>query len=87
LLIRVQADGGDGDKALATCRELARFAPTLQHQCLLAERLLEAGQADEASKLLERALEDHRFAPGFIRRRNWRWAMRARRLQREAEAS
>jgi hypothetical protein len=86
MLIRVQAESGDGGKALATCRQLDRVAPTLQHHCLLAERLLEEGLHEEAGKLLERSLEEHRFAPGFIRRRNWRWAGRARQLQREAAA-
>jgi hypothetical protein len=83
LLIRVQQENGDGGQALTTCRELARLAPTLQHQCLLAERLLDEGLHDEARQLLERSLEEHRYAPGFIRRRNWRWALRARMLRKQ----
>jgi hypothetical protein len=83
LLIRIQSESGAGDKALATCRELARLAPTLQHQCLLAERLLDEGQDDEARQLLQRSLEEHQYAPGFIRRRNRRWASRARQLQKQ----
>jgi hypothetical protein len=83
LLIRIQGENGAGDKALATCRELARLAPTLQHQCLLAERLLAEGQDDEARQLLQRSLEEHQYAPGFIRRRNHRWASRARQLQKQ----
>jgi hypothetical protein len=83
LLIRIQGEHGAGDKALATCRELARLAPTLQHQCLLAERLLAEGNDDEARELLQRSLEEHQYAPGFIRRRNRRWASRARQLQKQ----
>jgi hypothetical protein len=83
LLIRIHAESGAGDKALATCRELARLAPTLQHQCLLAERLMDEGQDEEARQLLERSLEEHQYAPGFIRRRNRRWASRARQLQKQ----
>jgi hypothetical protein len=83
LLIRIQSESGAGDKALATCRELARLAPTLQHQCLLAERLLAEGEDDEARDLLQRSLEENQYAPGFIRRRNRRWASRARQLQKE----
>jgi hypothetical protein len=83
LLIRIQGESGAGDKALATCRELARLAPTLQHQCLLAERLVAEEKDDEARQLLQRSLEEHQYAPGFIRRRNRRWASRARQLQKQ----
>jgi hypothetical protein len=82
-LIQVQADSDGGQQALATCRELARVSPTLQHRCLLAEHMLDQGLNDEARDSLERALEEHHFAPGFIRRRNWRWASRARQLQKQ----
>jgi hypothetical protein len=84
LLIEVQAESGAGEKALATCRELARIAPTLQHRCLLGERLLAEGKNDEAAQLLQQSLEEHQFAPAYIRRRNYRWAGEARRLQRQA---
>ncbi len=86
LLIRAHEEAGEGEKGLAVCRDLARLAPTLRHQCLLAEKLLDAGQTDEARELLERSLEDHQFAPGFIRRRNRRWASRARQLQKQTQA-
>src|SRR5262249_56890780 len=56
LMIRAHEEAGDGEKALSVCRELARLAPTLKHQCLLAEKLLDAGQTDEARQLLERSL-------------------------------
>jgi hypothetical protein len=83
LLVRLHGENGHADEALATSRELARLAPTLQHQYLLAERLVDEGQDDEARKVLGRALEDYRYAPGFVRRRNRVWAGRARRLQKQ----
>ena len=49
----------------------------------LAERLLAEGETDEARQLLERSLEEHQYAPGFVRRRNRRWASHARRLQKQ----
>ncbi len=76
---------GDEAGSLAAWREYARLAPTLENQCLLADRLLNAGQAGEARDLLHRALADHAFAPMRIRLRDWRWASEARRLLQEAE--
>ena len=64
---------------------MARLAPTLQHQSLLAQGLLEVGNAAEARELLERSLRDDEYAPGPISRRNSRWASEARRLQKLAE--
>jgi hypothetical protein len=81
LLATVREQTGDGEGALKTCRELVRLAPTLQHRCLLAERLLEEGLTEEARTLLQQALDDHRFAPSAIRKRNRHWASVARRLQ------
>jgi tetratricopeptide (TPR) repeat protein len=84
LLIETHGAKGDGAGALKACRELLRLAPTLEHHCLLAEHLIQEGQADEARGLLDRSLRDHSFAPGAIRRRNRRWAGEARRLQKIA---
>jgi hypothetical protein len=84
LLIESRAAAGDPAGAVASCRELARLAPTLEHHCLLAEHLLKAGQAGEADRLLEASLRDHDYAPGPIRRRNRRWASEARRLRKRA---
>lgn len=80
LLITVRQQQGKVDEALAAGRELSRLAPTLEHRCVLAEHLLEAGQNAEARELLERALDEHRYAPGPSRRRNGRWARTAQRL-------
>jgi hypothetical protein len=85
LLIETRDSKGDTAGALEACRELVRLAPTLQHQCLLAEHLLIQGQSEEARNLLERSLRDYSFAPGPIRRRNRRWASEARRLQKTAD--
>ena len=86
LLVESRARAGDAAGALASCRELVRLAPSLQHNCLLAEHLLAAHQAEEADRLLAASLRDHDYAPGPIRRRNRRWASEARRLRKRAAA-
>jgi hypothetical protein len=86
LLIEAQSDAGDRAGALQSCRELARLAPTLQNQCVLAEHLLDDGQNIEARMLLEQALRDHDYAPYHVRRRNGRWAAEAKRLIKRVEA-
>jgi hypothetical protein len=85
-LIDFRGEAGDAAGAAAACRELARLAPTLRHQCLLAERLLDAGQPGEARQVLDGALREHQYAPGNVRWRNWRWASQARRILRRIEA-
>jgi hypothetical protein len=86
LLIEAREQSGDAAGALQSCRELARLSPTLQHQCLLAEHLLDRGLNDEARALLERALRDHDYAPGPVRSRNRGWARQARQLQKRVPA-
>jgi hypothetical protein len=81
LLIEARQSKGDQAGALHDCRELVRLAPTLQHQCVLAEHLFTQGQDQEAHGVLDDALRDHSFAPSPIRWRNRRWARQARRLQ------
>jgi hypothetical protein len=85
-LVEWRGEAGDARGAADACRELARLSPTLRHQCLLAERLRDAGQPDEARRVLDVALRDHQYAPGNIRWRNWRWASQARRLLRQIDA-
>jgi hypothetical protein len=87
LLIETRRQLGDRDGAVASCRELVRLAPTLRHQCLLAETLREAGQDAEARGVLDRALRENDFANGQVRWRNRRWARQARRLLREIDAA
>jgi hypothetical protein len=84
LLLEAQVAAGDPEGALGSCRELARLAPTLRHKCLLAEHLLDQGLTGEARSLLEKALRDHEFDPGPVRRRNWRWARQAKHLLKQA---
>ncbi|MFL5243438.1 MAG: tetratricopeptide repeat protein [Gemmataceae bacterium] len=86
LLIETRALTGNQETALDQCRKLARVAPTLQHQCLLAEHLLVGGQHEEARTLLEHSLQDHAFLPGPIRRRNRTWAYQASRLHKRIVA-
>lgn len=84
LLIAARAQHGDGAGALTAGRELVKLAPTLQYQCILAERLLVEGMVDEARNVLDEALEANNYAPGPARRRNRRWARQARQLQKQA---
>jgi hypothetical protein len=81
LAVAARAETGDNRAALDAGRELVRLAPTLQHQCILAERLAAEGLADEAWNSLQQSLETHRYAPGPSRRRNRAWARQAKRLQ------
>lgn len=81
LLVAARAQHGDSLGALAACRDLVRLSPTLEHQCLLVERLLADGLTDEAHTVLETSLEEHRYAPAPVRRRNRRWASHARHLR------
>jgi hypothetical protein len=66
-------------------REFVKLTPSLERQCLLADRLLNAGQSVEARELLSRALGDYSFAPLQTRWRDASWAREARRLLKEAE--
>ena len=86
LLIDMRTEAGDAEAALATCRELVKLAPTLEHQCLLAERLLDKGLYEEARKLLDSALLEYRFAPVPSRRLNRGWLREAKRLRRQTMA-
>lgn len=81
LLATCRAACGDRRGALADAHELVRLSPRLQHQCVLAERLVAEGLNDEAWTTLEQALESHRYAPGPSRRLNRAWAREAQRLQ------
>jgi hypothetical protein len=87
MLIETRALGGDRAGALESCRELERLSPTLRHRCLLAEYLLAERKAEEANRLLDKALLEHAYLPGYLRRRNYRWARHARSLQKRAANS
>lgn len=79
-LVEVRHESGDPSGALASCRDLVRVAPSLEHKCLLAEYLLEAGDKPEARKVLAQALDDYRYATGLGRRRDGRWVGKAKQL-------
>jgi hypothetical protein len=81
LLVAARAQHGDSAGALAVCRDLARLSPTLQHRCLLVERLIADGLTEEAHNVLEESLAEHRYAPSPVRRRDRRWASHARQLR------
>lgn len=85
-LVEVHVARGQPAEALATCRELTRYQPTLKNKCLLAEQLLGNDRPSEAAKILRDALEEHRFTPMIARWHNRRWAREARRLCAEAES-
>jgi hypothetical protein len=80
LLVEVCGEAGDPAAALTHARDLARVAPSLQHRCLLAEHLLAAGEAVEARKVLEQALDDYQYLSGASRSRDRRWVGKAKQL-------
>ena len=82
-LIEVRHETGDVAGALESCRELARIAPRLEHKCLLAERLMEAGEKAEAQKIIGLGLDDYRYLTGLSRRRDRRWVGKAKQLLRQ----
>jgi hypothetical protein len=82
-LLAVRREAGDLPGAVAGCRELAQTAPRLEHTCLLAEYLAEAGEKAEARKVLEQTLHDFRYLPGTSRRRDRPWLGRAKQLLKE----
>jgi hypothetical protein len=85
MLIQVCEETGDLPGALTRCRELARMAPSLEHKCLLAERLLERGESSEARRVVEQGLDDYRYTTGPSRRRDSRWVGKARQLLKQVE--
>jgi hypothetical protein len=79
-LVAAHQEAGDPPAAVAACRELARIAPELRHRCLLAERLLDAGDKGEARHVVEQGLEDYRYLGSASRRRDRRWVGQAKQL-------
>jgi hypothetical protein len=53
---------------------------------LLARHLLGTGEKTEAGQVVRQALEEYRYAAGLSRRRDRRWAGKARQLLREIDA-
>jgi hypothetical protein len=79
-LIDVRQEAGDSAGAVASCRDLVRVAPSLEHKCLLAEHLITAGEKVEARKVVEQGLDDYRYLTGLGRRLDRRWVGKAKQL-------
>jgi hypothetical protein len=81
-LIEVYQETGNQIDAVAQARKLAQVAPNVQHQCLLARSLIEAGEHTEARQVVEKTIEAYRFnpRPGPNDRR---WIGKARQLLKE----
>lgn len=84
-LIDVLQATGDRAAALAQCRELARLAPRLQHQCLLAEHLVDTGDRGEARRIVEKGLDDYRYMTGASRSHDRRWVGKAKQILKELD--
>jgi hypothetical protein len=82
-LIEVRRETGDMAGAIASCRDLARASPRLEHKCLLAEHLLKTGEKVEAGKVVEQGLDDYHYLTGPSRRRDRRWVGKAKQLLKE----
>ena len=78
---------GEPARALDLLRDLVRREPRLRHSVLLAERLIRAGEAEEAREQLQRSLREHEEAPHYVKRNNRVWARRASTLLHTATAS
>jgi hypothetical protein len=84
-VIEVRQEAGDLAGALASCRELVRIGPSLEHKYLLAECLLKAGEKAEAGKVVQQGLDDYRYLTGPSRRRDRSWVGKAKRLLKQID--
>ena len=73
-------ESGQTESCLSMLRGLFETSPRLAHAVMLAHYLIRNGKQAEASELLTTAIDDHRAAPKFTRRRNFRSAWRAKRM-------
>lgn len=80
VLVEAHDEAGDSAGAVASCRELARVSPSLEHKCLLAEQLLKTGETVEAGKVVQQGLDDYHYLTGPSRRRDRRWVGKAKQL-------
>lgn len=71
---------GAQDEAFATLEDLCRRSTRINHALAHAQYLHEVGRDEKARALLEEALKDYGLAPRFIKRRDWNWSVKARKL-------
>jgi hypothetical protein len=80
MLIEVCREAGNLSGAVEHSREIARMAPCLEHQCMLAENLFRSGEKAEARQILERGLQEYRHLVSSSRRRDRHWFRNAKEL-------
>ena len=78
--------GGRQDEGLESLARFVRSNPRLRHQICYADYLIEAGRSAEAREALTQAVEDHKRSPRFLKRQNFRLALKARRMLRKLGA-
>lgn len=66
-LIESHEKAGDRPAAVAVARRLAQLVPSLEHKCLLARTLSDAGDVGEARRVLTDALEECKYARDLSR--------------------
>src|SRR4051812_11727639 len=81
-LISACQEAGDHPAAVGHARRLAQVKPSLEHRCLLADCLLEAGNSAGARTVIEKGLEEYRFTPNPSRN-DRRWVGKAKKLLKE----
>jgi hypothetical protein len=79
-LVEARRAMGDQAGALASCQELARVAPSLEHRCLLAEQLLQSGEQAKAGEVVRQGLDDYHYLTGLSRRHARRWVGKAKQI-------
>lgn len=83
-LIQACQQAGNHTEAVAQARRLAQVTPSLEHKCLLANSLDEAGDRPGALEVVEKALEEFRFNPNPPRS-DRRWVGKAKQLLKELQ--
>ena len=78
---------GRSEECLTALGNLVEENPRMDHKMLLAQYLTEAGRPGEARELLQETLSEHKRSPRFLRRRNFRNALKAKRMLRTMSES
>lgn len=77
------SQSGRREEILDLLDELVRRSPRLNHRLFYAHHLAQAERRQEAIEQIRAALEDHKHAPGFLRRQNRRGAKKAGQMLKE----